>query len=726
MNRSSKKGFTIVELIIVIAVIAVLAAVLIPTFSNLIQKANEAKDTALVSNLNKAVAMDTSKNETVYDVLTTVRENAGYDVGKINAAATNNEILWDSANNCFVYSVNGEIKYIPDTKTKDVAGDYDYWKISSNQQDIADGKYSIYWNGENLTGTVEVKTGFDAGEAEVANIEYIGVKNPKVANPSVTIRTNGGALTVNAPNDTVAHYYKASGVQIMAVYGNSYHEHGEVVGDIVITKGRIELAATAQVGTVLVASEAKGDVKVDVVSGAQVGTVAPTTDAAQEDVKASATIPTESKVETKVKTNSDFAGGLGTERSPYLIATATHFANINNLSSEMLGGKVFYFKQVADIAIDGSVVIFAGEYDGSNYKLTYDSKSQNGLDYIFKRIKGHSEFRNINVVMGKVAVSLLKEADWGTSYGATFENLTFASTSAYAFANTPNFGFVVVEALYTDGQGTPIYNFTNITNNVNLQNEGTCTGVFVGSGPCFNVKTTMNYSDCVNNGDINGNNVGFLYGNSAYIESVAESESLINVNNCKNNKVVKSFLETGKHASFAPALDELNAKYEEAGTYVTSSYFASKTVTVNQEGTKFTINTTDNSVEYKLAFNVSAIYTMKNGKAWTDEDVKTLQDSDRKNWAFNVSNGNKFFVELPIDTQKTGTLTNTLKAYDKRTAELNGFTGINFDSEYTIIIKDDTTYLIFNTAENCYINSTVNLNVYAYANGVIQGIKTVK
>ena len=82
MKRNTKKGFTIVELIIVIAVIAVLAAVLIPTFSNLIQKANEAKDTALVSNLNKAVAMDTSKNETVYDVLTTVRENAGYDVGK--------------------------------------------------------------------------------------------------------------------------------------------------------------------------------------------------------------------------------------------------------------------------------------------------------------------------------------------------------------------------------------------------------------------------------------------------------------------------------------------------------------------------------------------------------------------------------------------------------------------------------------------------------------------
>ena len=38
---SSKKGFTIVELVIVIAVIAILAAVMIPTFSGIVDKANE-------------------------------------------------------------------------------------------------------------------------------------------------------------------------------------------------------------------------------------------------------------------------------------------------------------------------------------------------------------------------------------------------------------------------------------------------------------------------------------------------------------------------------------------------------------------------------------------------------------------------------------------------------------------------------------------------------------
>ena len=39
--RNNKKGFTIVELVIVIAVIAILAAVLIPTFAGVITKAQE-------------------------------------------------------------------------------------------------------------------------------------------------------------------------------------------------------------------------------------------------------------------------------------------------------------------------------------------------------------------------------------------------------------------------------------------------------------------------------------------------------------------------------------------------------------------------------------------------------------------------------------------------------------------------------------------------------------
>ena len=40
MKKMNNKGFTIVELVIVIAVIAILAAVMIPTFSGVVEKAN--------------------------------------------------------------------------------------------------------------------------------------------------------------------------------------------------------------------------------------------------------------------------------------------------------------------------------------------------------------------------------------------------------------------------------------------------------------------------------------------------------------------------------------------------------------------------------------------------------------------------------------------------------------------------------------------------------------
>ena len=41
MKKTNKKGFTIVELVIVIAVIAILSAVLIPTFGTIINDAND-------------------------------------------------------------------------------------------------------------------------------------------------------------------------------------------------------------------------------------------------------------------------------------------------------------------------------------------------------------------------------------------------------------------------------------------------------------------------------------------------------------------------------------------------------------------------------------------------------------------------------------------------------------------------------------------------------------
>ena len=105
MRNTNKKGFTIVELVIVVAVIAILAAVLIPTFSSIIKKANSANDTVVAKNMNTALAEYSALNgkpETFDEVLAAIEE-AGYVLANLNAKAQGNLYGWDKTNNQIVY-----------------------------------------------------------------------------------------------------------------------------------------------------------------------------------------------------------------------------------------------------------------------------------------------------------------------------------------------------------------------------------------------------------------------------------------------------------------------------------------------------------------------------------------------------------------------------------------------------------------------------------------------
>ena len=59
MKKMNRKGFTIVELVIVIAVIAILAGVLIPTFSGIVTKAQQSKSLQEVKNAYTVYVADT-------------------------------------------------------------------------------------------------------------------------------------------------------------------------------------------------------------------------------------------------------------------------------------------------------------------------------------------------------------------------------------------------------------------------------------------------------------------------------------------------------------------------------------------------------------------------------------------------------------------------------------------------------------------------------------------
>ncbi len=109
MKRNGKKnGFTIVELVIVIAVIAILAGVLIPTFSSLVAKANMSADQQAVTNMNKILAIS-DKPTDVDGVIELLIEN-DY-AGDLTTYYKNYSLAWIESENVIVLIEGGKVVY---------------------------------------------------------------------------------------------------------------------------------------------------------------------------------------------------------------------------------------------------------------------------------------------------------------------------------------------------------------------------------------------------------------------------------------------------------------------------------------------------------------------------------------------------------------------------------------------------------------------------------------
>ena len=104
MKKMNKKGFTIVELVIVIAVIAILAAVMIPTFGGIIKRANES------AAMQEATA--------TYKALLTEEE---YN-GNLDLQTGEDVDLYIVIDTKYVFSViNGTLALVNDTNTVNAA-----------------------------------------------------------------------------------------------------------------------------------------------------------------------------------------------------------------------------------------------------------------------------------------------------------------------------------------------------------------------------------------------------------------------------------------------------------------------------------------------------------------------------------------------------------------------------------------------------------------------------
>ena len=440
MKASKKRGFTIIELVIVIAVVAILAAVLIPVFSNLVEQAKEANDTALVRNLNTAAKLGNKHYDTMYDVLKAVDEEGGYNVSKINAQSKS-EILWDMENQCFVMLKDGE-----EVKSENK---YNYWKIYNKGEVIpaaADQTYSVYVADDTLkklpTGGMSV--GVDLGNNEVIN--SVSYKNTGDAKSGVVIRTNTWetTATVNAANDNVKHYGIAGKVTVTAVAENSYHEFGETKA-IVVKSGRVVVEKDGVVNTVVAAPASGSTVKVEVTTS---DTIVYAPDSVEvKGTTSSGALSSTTEINNAVTAAKYFAGGLGTEANPYLIATNEHAFNIRTVAG--------FYKLVDDIIIDDEIRI--------------KSTAARTLD-----LNGHS----ITLVYGESATPSLGGVI-GLTNGTLTINDTSASQTGSIIGSKNNYSRIVTSAISVRSYGKLTINGGHFYG----QSEGTtCIFVYTGHG----------------------------------------------------------------------------------------------------------------------------------------------------------------------------------------------------------------------------------------------------
>lgn len=133
MKRNNKKGFTIVELVIVIAVIAILSAVLIPTFSGIVKKARISSDTQVVRNMNTSLSADAALNgdATDFGKVRDVLYDDGYVLANLNPTTDGWFYVWESESNQMLLVTNKYKVHYPQDMKDATAGATWYFAVKT-------------------------------------------------------------------------------------------------------------------------------------------------------------------------------------------------------------------------------------------------------------------------------------------------------------------------------------------------------------------------------------------------------------------------------------------------------------------------------------------------------------------------------------------------------------------------------------------------------------------
>lgn len=212
MNQTQKQkrkfGFTLTELIVVIVIIGILAAVLIPTISGYIEKAKNSNDITLVRNMNNSIILASDNDLSTAENIRSLLKTQGIDDFKTNSR--NNVILFNMSTKKFELKTE-EVISVPQSATIVVYADEGGFKVNTDPltlENIYENYMVVSTSGndtsEALSSLHNLTTETNVGQqlAKIKNDKVKAVVQSYITSTAF-VTADGSVISVNSNNEVV-------------------------------------------------------------------------------------------------------------------------------------------------------------------------------------------------------------------------------------------------------------------------------------------------------------------------------------------------------------------------------------------------------------------------------------------------------------------------------------------------------------------------------------------